>query len=126
MYASSEVHNVVIRAAAVLGLGRRTVAPISVDAKQRIDLDYLREALTVDRSKDILPIAIVANAGTVNTGAMDPIEQMAGIASTYDNGIEQTGRSWRVLHRGPKVFENSLACCSSRAVMPREILFLAP
>ncbi len=91
VYASSEVHHVVIRAAAVLGLGRRAVAPISVDAKQRIDLDYLREAIEVDRAKGMLPIAIVANAGTANTGAIDPLEQMAEIASKYDTWLHVDG-----------------------------------
>ncbi len=91
VYASNEVHQVVIRAAAVLGLGRRAVAPISVDAKQRIDLNHLREALEVDRSKGIIPIAIVASAGTVNTGAIDPIEKMAEIAAKYETWLHVDG-----------------------------------
>ena len=91
VYTSSEVHHVVTRAAAVLGLGRRAVANIAVDAAQRIDLDHLCEALGADRAKGILPVAIVASAGTVNTGAIDPIEQMAEIASRYDTWLHIDG-----------------------------------
>ncbi len=91
IYASSEVHHVVNRATAVLGLGRRSVKSISVDTAQRIDLKTLRQALEADRSKKILPIAIVASAGTVNTGAIDPIAEMAEIASEYDTWLHVDG-----------------------------------
>jgi len=91
VYASSEVHHVVTRAAAVLGLGRRAVASIAVDTAQRMDLDHLREALEADRAKGILPVALVASTGTVNTGAIDPIEQMAEIASKYDTWLHIDG-----------------------------------
>jgi aromatic-L-amino-acid decarboxylase len=85
------VHHVVSRAAAVLGLGRRAIASIAVDATQSMDLDHLREALEADRAKGILPVALVASAGTVNTGAIDPIDQMAEIASRYDTWLHIDG-----------------------------------
>jgi aromatic-L-amino-acid decarboxylase len=91
IYASSEIHHVVNRSAAVLGLGRRAVASIAVDEHQRIDLDQLCAALEADRSEGILPMALVASAGTVNTGAVDPIEQMAEIASQYDTWLHIDG-----------------------------------
>jgi aromatic-L-amino-acid decarboxylase len=91
IYASSEVHHVVTRSAAVLGLGRRAVAGIAVDDDQRIDLDDLRAALEADRTQNILPVALVASAGTVNTGAVDPLEQMADIASEYDTWLHVDG-----------------------------------
>jgi aromatic-L-amino-acid decarboxylase len=91
VYASSEVHHVVNRAAGVLGLGRRSVASIAVDGAQRIDLDHLREALEADRAEGILPVALVASAGTVNTGAIDPIEHMADIASEVDTWLHIDG-----------------------------------
>ncbi len=91
IYASSEVHHVVMRAAAVLGLGRRAVASLAVDAAQRLDLNDLQKTLRADRAADILPIAIVANAGTVNTGAIDPIAQMADIAAEYKTWLHVDG-----------------------------------
>ena len=91
IYAGSEIHHVVNRSAAVLGLGRRAVASIAVDDNQRIDLDHLRAALEADRAQGILPVALVGSAGTVNTGAVDPIEQMAEIASRYDTWLHLDG-----------------------------------
>jgi aromatic-L-amino-acid decarboxylase len=81
IYASSEVHHVVARAAAVLGLGRRGVRVIPADKEQRLDVRELERALDADRALGIRPVAIVANAGTVNTGAIDPIAELAGIAA---------------------------------------------
>jgi aromatic-L-amino-acid decarboxylase len=91
IYASSEVHHVVNRSAAVLGLGRRAVASIAVDDRQRIDVDQLYAALEADRARGILPMALVASAGTVNTGAVDPIEQMAEIAAKYETWLHVDG-----------------------------------
>lgn len=85
LYASEEVHHVVTRAAAVLGLGRRSVASIPIDAAQRIDLRALERRLEGDAKDGVLPVALVATAGTVNTGAVDPIAPMADIAA--DRGI---------------------------------------
>lgn len=91
IYASSEVHHVVIRAAGVLGLGRESVASIPVDAAQRIDMKHLRAQLTKDRSDKILPVAIVASGGTVNTGAVDPIEEMAALAAEHETWLHVDG-----------------------------------
>ena len=81
IYASTEVHHVITRAAAVLGLGRRSVRGIATDERQRIDVRALVSALDADRASGIRPIAIVGTAGTVNTGAIDPIAELADIAA---------------------------------------------
>jgi aromatic-L-amino-acid decarboxylase len=73
IYTSSEAHRVVHRAAAVLGLGRRAVVEVPVDVDFRLDVGALRELLQRDRAAGCTPIAVVATAGTVNTGAVDPI-----------------------------------------------------
>jgi aromatic-L-amino-acid decarboxylase len=81
IYASSEVHHVVTRAAAVLGLGRRGVHAVPADEQQRLDPRALERVLDADRARGIRPVAIVATAGTVNTGAIDPIAELADIAA---------------------------------------------
>jgi aromatic-L-amino-acid/L-tryptophan decarboxylase len=83
IYASSEVHHVVTRASAVLGLGRRSVVPIATDEGGRISVVDLHERLRRDIDAGVTPIALVATAGTVNTGAVDPITDMAELASEY-------------------------------------------
>ncbi|MGQ0607809.1 MAG: pyridoxal phosphate-dependent decarboxylase family protein [Chloroflexota bacterium] len=91
IYASTEVHHVVNRAAAVLGLGRAAVRGIAVDGGGRIDLGELRRALVEDRSAGILPVALVATAGTVNTGAVDPIAPMADLAGEFGSWLHVDG-----------------------------------
>lgn len=76
IYASTEVHHVVYRAAAVLGLGRRAVVSIPTDEALRLDMSALRERLRQDQAAGCTPIAVVANAGTVNTGAIDPLPEL--------------------------------------------------
>ncbi len=80
LYASTEVHHSVFRAAGILGIGRRNVSQIPVDAEMRIDLTALEATLDRDVAAKLVPIALVANAGTTNTGAIDPIAQMVAIA----------------------------------------------
>jgi aromatic-L-amino-acid decarboxylase len=64
---------------------------LTVDATQSIDLDHLRETLEADRAEGILPVALVASAGTVNTGTIDPIGEIAEIASRYDTWLHIDG-----------------------------------
>jgi len=91
IYASTEVHHVVNRAAAVLGLGRRAVRAIPVDSGGRIELGELRGALSADRAAGIIPVALVATAGTVNTGAVDPIGPMADLAAEFGSWLHVDG-----------------------------------
>ncbi len=91
IYASSQVHHVHARAAAILGLGRRSVANIEVDQDYRIDLKALEAALKTDKENGIFPMAIVATAGTTNTGAIDPLMQLADLAEKYETWLHVDG-----------------------------------
>lgn len=85
VYASSEAHHTIQRSAGVLGIGRRAVRPIACDTNGRMDPRDLRRAIAEDVQRDIAPMAIVANAGTTNTGAIDPLLDIGEIAK--ENGI---------------------------------------
>lgn len=91
IYASSEVHHVVTRAAAVVGLGRRGVYAIPADERQRLRAADLVRVLDADAAKGIRPLAIVATAGTVNTGAVDPIAELADVARQRDIWLHVDG-----------------------------------
>ncbi|MDA8297524.1 MAG: aminotransferase class V-fold PLP-dependent enzyme [Actinomycetota bacterium] len=73
IYTSTEAHHTVQRAAAVLGIGRRNVRVLPADQAQRLDIATLNRALAADRRAGIIPVAVVATAGTTNTGAIDPL-----------------------------------------------------
>lgn len=81
MYASQEVHVVSDRAADMLGLGTDAVRKIAVDEGLRMRTPDLREAIARDRDAGLLPFAVVATAGTVTTGAIDPLEEIAGVCA---------------------------------------------
>lgn len=83
VYASDQVHHTVQRACAVLGLGRNAVRIIRTDERQRIDVDELARAIIDDVSRDVLQVAIVGNAGTTNTGAIDPLDDLAALAGEH-------------------------------------------
>jgi aromatic-L-amino-acid/L-tryptophan decarboxylase len=80
VYASAEAHPVVHRACAVLGLGRRAIRLVEVDGDGRIEPRALAAAVAADRRAGCLPVAIVASAGTVNAGVIDPLAAIADIA----------------------------------------------
>jgi aromatic-L-amino-acid decarboxylase len=83
VYASSECHHTIQRAGGVLGIGRRAIKPIACDDQGRMRVDALRTAIDRDLRDDILPMAIVANAGTTNTGAIDPLKSIGLLAREY-------------------------------------------
>lgn len=83
VYASQEVHMSIPKSIALLGLGRASLRLIPVDERFRIDPDALERAILEDRAAGKVPIAVVASAGTVNTGAVDPLRQIASIAQRH-------------------------------------------
>lgn len=80
VYASHEAHMSIPKAVALLGIGRSNLRLIPTDAEHRIRLDALEEAIAADRGAGRRPAAIVATAGTVSIGAIDPLEEIAALA----------------------------------------------
>lgn len=85
VYASAESHHTIQRSAGVLGIGRRATQVIACDNQGRMRVDALRAAIEKDRTSGIVSMAIVASAGTTNTGAIDPLKEIGEIAR--ENGI---------------------------------------
>jgi len=83
VYASEQVHMSIPRAVGLLGLGRENLRLIPTDGEFRMIPRDLEDAIVRDRREGRKAVAIVASAGTVNTGAVDPIPEIAGIAHQY-------------------------------------------
>jgi aromatic-L-amino-acid decarboxylase len=83
IYGSREVHHTIHRAAGVLGLGRRAFCEVESDRAGRLDPHALDQVLRADRERGVLPLAIVAVAGTTGTGAIDPIDAVADVAAEH-------------------------------------------
>ncbi len=79
LYCSAEAHYSVRRSAEVLGIGGNNVRSIEIDSQRRMNANALARAIDADRITGIIPMAVVATAGTTLTGAVDSIDQIADV-----------------------------------------------
>jgi len=77
LYTSEEAHHSIDKAVALLGLGLDNLRHIGTDGGCRLRLDLLRDAVARDRRDGRAPFCVVGTAGTVTTGAIDPLEELA-------------------------------------------------
>ncbi len=78
-YTSSEAHCSVAKTFDLLGLGQDALRRFPVDEHYRMDIEALKRSIAADRAGGLRPIAVVASAGTVNTGAIDDLCSIADI-----------------------------------------------
>lgn len=84
IYASEQVHMSIPKAVAMLGIGRENLRYVSCDDAYRMLPSELNRVIAADKAQGRKPIAIVASAGTVNTGSIDPLAEIAAIARAHD------------------------------------------
>ncbi len=84
MYASTEVHSCNFKAVELLGLGRAALRDIPVNPDFTMNLDALGQAIDEDIAQGCRPVAVIASAGTVNTGAIDALPDIAQLCSERD------------------------------------------
>ncbi|HKO62806.1 MAG TPA: aminotransferase class I/II-fold pyridoxal phosphate-dependent enzyme, partial [Pyrinomonadaceae bacterium] len=84
IYASDQIHMSIPKAADILGLGREQVRIVDSDKNYRLDPRRLRERIEADRQHGLRPFCVIASSGTVNTGAIDPLNEVADIAKEFD------------------------------------------
>ena len=83
-YVSSEAHSCIDRSAELLGMGAAQLRKIPTDDGFRIDLDALEASVQADVRAGCKPFCLIGNAGTVNTGAVDPLDCLADVAQRHD------------------------------------------
>ncbi|MFB9200108.1 pyridoxal phosphate-dependent decarboxylase family protein [Nonomuraea spiralis] len=83
VFASEAAHFSTRRAAALLGLGEDAVVAVPVDRELRMDAGALAAALRESAGRGERPVAVVATAGTTDTGAIDPLRECAEPAAEY-------------------------------------------
>lgn len=84
IYASEEVHMSIPKAADILGFGRDNVRTIACDGEHRMRVENLRQRIRQDQLNGFRPICVVGSAGTVNTGAIDPLDEIADVAREFN------------------------------------------
>ncbi|WP_371763031.1 aspartate aminotransferase family protein [Massilia sp.] len=76
-YASAEAHGCIAKAMDMAGFGTAALRTVRVDAAGRMDMQDLAAQVDADRRNGLRPFLVVASAGTVNTGAIDPLATLA-------------------------------------------------
>ena len=82
-YASTAVHLCVGRAIDITGLGSASLRLVPCDPSGAMDIAALRVAIAADRDRNLLPFLVVGTAGTVDTGAIDDLTQMAQVCEEH-------------------------------------------
>jgi aromatic-L-amino-acid/L-tryptophan decarboxylase len=91
LYLGSEGHSCARKAAELLGIGSDNVRTIPSDEQHRMRADLLDAQLIRDLAAGIIPIAVMATAGTVNTGAVDPLDAIARSCAEHDIWLHVDG-----------------------------------
>jgi aromatic-L-amino-acid decarboxylase len=91
VYCSDEAHYSVVRAVEAAGLGASAVRRIPIDERRRMRVDALAQALTRDREDGVVPVSVVATAGTTLTGAVDPIDRIAELCAEHRTWLHVDG-----------------------------------
>src|SRR6266566_9694959 len=126
MYASSETHFSIIKAAALLGIGQENVRYVAVDERFRIRIDDLITKITADLEAGYVPFCVVANAGTVNTGAVDPFEEIRKVADRFQLWMHVDGSygALAVLAKSARKLFAGIERADSIALDPHKWLYL--
>ena len=126
IYASSETHFSIAKATALLGIGRENVRFVAVDECFKIRVDDLVAKITADLEAGYLPFCVVANAGTVNTGAVDPLAEIREIADRFQLWMHVDGSygAFAVLAKSGRKLFAGLERADSIALDPHKWLYL--
>lgn len=83
LYCSVETHSCIQKAAEIIGLGTESVRKIGVDERFEMNVIELEDQIRADLNAGMCPFCVVGTSGTVNTGAIDPLEQLLEISRKY-------------------------------------------
>ena len=125
VYASTETHTWIQKAADLFGLGTDAIRWIDVDAAQRVDVAALERRIAADRDAGALPFLAVGTAGTVSTGVVDPLAEMAAVCRRHDVWFHVDGAYGALAARvpGAPVDLRALSEADSVAVDPHKWLY---
>ena len=125
VYVSHETHTWIQKAADLFGLGTDAIRWIDVDAGQRMDVAALEQRIRADRSNGALPFMVVGTAGTVGTGVVDPLAEIAAVCRRHDVWFHVDGAYGALAARVPGAPEalGALSEADSVAVDPHKWLY---
>ncbi len=125
VYASAETHTWVQKAADLSGLGTEAIRWVPTRRDLTMDVEALRRAVLEDRSAGDLPVIVVGTAGSVSTGAIDPLREIAAICRDFDLWFHVDGAYGAPAAVLPEAGDDlhALALADSLAVDPHKWLY---
>ena len=126
IYLSEETHLSVVKGARIAGFSDRNLRRIPVDARCRILPEMLEQQIREDRAQGLRPFLVIANMGTTNTGAVDPLPDLLEIGRRHDLWIHADaayGGFFRLAREGDSLMPG-LERCDSITLDPHKGLFL--
>ena len=126
LYVSNETHHSVMKAAALLGIGRQNVVLVAVDERCRMRTDDLVAKISADRKAGYEPFCVVANAGTVNSGAVDNLVQVREVANQHRLWMHVDGSygAFAILAPSARDLFRGIELADSVALDPHKWLYL--
>ncbi len=125
VYASAETHTWIQKAADLFGLGTDAIRWIASDSQQRMDVAALEAGIIADREAGDRPFLVVGTAGSVSTGVVDPLADVARVCRRHDLWFHVDGAYGALAARVPGAPEDLLAIADadSVAVDPHKWLY---
>jgi len=125
VYASAETHTWIQKATDLFGLGTDAIRWIPADDHQRMKTAELRRQIELDRKNGGHPFIVVGTAGSVSTGAVDPLPEIGSICREYDLWFHVDGAYGALAARIPDVPADlrALSEADSVAVDPHKWLY---
>jgi glutamate/tyrosine decarboxylase-like PLP-dependent enzyme len=102
VYCSVETHSCVLKAAEIIGLGTNAVRKVSVNERFEMSTTELEVQIEADLKSGLLPFCIVGTSGTVNTGAIDPLDELLAISKKYGMWFHVDGAYGALAKLDPK------------------------
>jgi glutamate/tyrosine decarboxylase-like PLP-dependent enzyme len=126
VYASSATHFSIIKAAALLGIGRENVQHVAVDERFRMRVDDLVAKINADLEAGYVPLCVVGNAGTVDTGAIDSLGEIRDIANRFQLWMHVDGSygAFAILAESARELFAGMEQADSIALDPHKWLYL--
>jgi aromatic-L-amino-acid decarboxylase len=124
-YGSDQVHSSVSRAMRILGFQKEQLRRLPCDAEFRLRPDALEAAIAADRAAGRVPFCVIANAGTTNTGAIDPLGPIADVCAREKVWLHADGAygAAALFSKKGRTALRGIACADSFSLDPHKWLF---
>ncbi len=126
LYTSDQAHHCVMKSAKLAGIMPDRVRAIPCDAQFHLPVSALREAIAQDRRDGLVPFMVVSNAGTTNTGAVDPLNAIADVcaAETLWHHVDGAYGAFFQLCRDTRELLRGLERADSLTLDPHKGMFM--